>query len=153
MNKHEQLGRLIMEIIEDTVKVEEGTSEDESFPWLDKILEYEGLHEIDDNEKLQEILTIDPIDTPWCADIITQCLKATGKPAMGLRAREYADYGAEGDGSVGDLAVWQGHIGVVVNEDEVIGGNVSNEVKRSPHPGNHSVQDWFRGFIGFRKVV
>ena len=100
-----------------------------------------------------EFLSVDPDGTAWCADMVSQSLKSAGKPALGLRARDYANYGEEGDGSIGDLAVWQGHIGVVVNENEVIGGNVSNEVKRSPHPGNHPDKDWFRVFLGFRKVI
>lgn len=144
---HEQLGG---EAVEGQIEL---TSTDEDYPWLDKILEYEGMHEVEDNGKLRAFLSVNPDGTAWCADLVSQSLKSANKPALGLRARDYATYGEEGDGSVGDLAVWQGHIGVVVNENEVIGGNVSNEVKRSPHPGNHPDKDWFRGFIGFRKVV
>ena len=68
------------------------------------------------------------------------------------RARDYADYGEEGDGEIGDIAVWRSHVGVVCDADgNVIGGNVSNMVKRSPLAG--SDKDWFRNFIGFRRVV
>jgi len=155
MNKYEQIGRLLAEVVkeESAHDTTPNASENSPFPWLDKILEYEGLHEVEDNEKLMTFLSVDPDGTAWCADLVSQSLKHAGKPALGLRAREYANYGEEGDGSVGDLAVWQGHIGVVVNENEVIGGNVSNEVKRSPHPGNYPDKDWFPRFIGFRKVV
>jgi len=120
-------------------------------PWLTKMLEFEGLDEVDDNAKLTAFLGIDPEETPWCAAMLSSCLKACEKPALGLRARDYATYGAEGDGSIGDIAVWQSHVGVVASETEIIGGNVTNEVKRSPHP--NTGKDWFKKFIGFRKVV
>ena len=123
-----------------------------SHPWLDKMLEFEGHDEVDHNEELSDFLGIDPEETPWCAALLTACLKACDKPALGLRARDYAAYGEEGDGSVGDIAVWRSHVGVVCDEDgNIIGGNVSNMVKQSP-PAD-SDKDWFRNFIGFRRVV
>lgn len=123
-------------------------------PWLTAMLAYEGKDEVDDNAELTDFLGIDPEDTPWCAAMVTSCLKACGKPALGLRARDYATYGEEGDGAVGDIAVWRSHVGLVIDEHEVIGGNVSNRVARSPHPNNpDGKKDWFRNFIGFRRVV
>ena len=124
----------------------------DTHPWLTKMLEFEGLDEVDDNVELAAFLGIDPEETPWCAAIVTSCLKACDKPALGLRARDYADYGEESGGSIGDIAVWRSHVGFVCDADgSVIGGNVSNMVKRSPTPG--SDKDWFRNFIGFRRVV
>ena len=121
-------------------------------PWLTKMLEFEGKDEVDDNNELAAFLGIDPEETPWCAAMLSACLKASDKPALGLRARDYADYGEEGDGSVGNIAVWRSHVGVVCDEEgNIIGGNVSNMVKQSPPAG--SEKDWFRNFLGFRKVV
>ncbi|MDE0011761.1 MAG: hypothetical protein OXU36_11475 [Candidatus Poribacteria bacterium] len=121
-------------------------------PWLTTMLAYEGKDEVDDNAELTTFLGIDPEDTPWCAAMVTSCLKACGKPALGLRARDYVDYGEEGDGSIGNIAVWRSHIGIVCDEEgSIIGGNVSNMVKRSPPAG--SEKDWFRNFLGFRKVI
>lgn len=121
-------------------------------PWLTKMLEFEGYDEVDHNAELHEFLDVDPEETPWCAAMLTSCLKACSKPALGLRARDYADYGEAGDGSIGDIAVWRSHVGVVCDADgNIIGGNVSNMVKKSPPAG--SEKDWFRNFLGFRKVV
>ena len=120
-------------------------------PWLTKILEFEGHDEVDHNAELTAFLGIDPEETPWCAAIVTKCLEACGKPTLGLRARDYADYGQEGDGSVGDIAVWRSHVGFVADDDgNIIGGNVTNMVRKSPPAG--SDKDWFRNFIGFRRV-
>lgn len=121
-------------------------------PWLTKMLEFEGHDEVDHNAELAAFLGIDPEETPWCAAMLSKCLEFSGKPALGLRARDYIAYGEEGDGSVGDIAVWRSHVGVVCDDDgNVIGGNVSNMVKKSPPAG--SEKDWFRNFIGFRRVV
>lgn len=140
--------------LEELVKQESDAVEQgqvDPFPWLTLMLEWEGKDEVDDNAELQKFLGVDPEDTPWCAAMLTTCLGQTGQKYMGLRARDYAQYGEEGDGTEGDIAVWRSHVGVVVNEQEVIGGNVSNEVKRSPHPSTGN--DWFKNFIGFRRVV
>lgn len=121
-------------------------------PWLTKMLEFEGHDEVDHNEELSNFLGIDPEETPWCAAMLTACLKACDKPALGLRARDYAEYGEQGDGSVGDIAVWRSHVGLVCDEEgNIIGGNVTNMVKKSP-PADTD-KDWFRNFIGFRRVV
>lgn len=121
-------------------------------PWLTKMLEWEGKDEVDDNEELSAFLGVDPEETPWCAAMLTSCLAQTGQKYLGLRARDYADYGEEGDGAIGDIAVWRSHVGVVCDDDgSVIGGNVSNMVRKSPSAG--SSKDWFRNFIGFRRVV
>ena len=143
----------IHEILTDNQTADKQPSEPlDTHPWLTKMLEFEGLDEIDHNAELAAFLGIDPEETPWCAAIVTSCLKACGKPALGLRARDYADYGEEGDEEIGDIAVWRSHVGVVCDGDgNVIGGNVSNMVKRSPLAG--SDKDWFRNFIGFRRVA
>ena len=120
-------------------------------PWLTAALRWEGKDEVDDNTELSQFLGFDPEETPWCAGFVSACLKQADRKALGLRARDYAKYGTEGTGDVGEIAVWRSHVGFVVNANEVIGGNVSNEVKRSPHP-NSGKKDWFRHFIGFRKV-
>ena len=143
----------LLEEIHKMLHTDEQPSEPlDAHPWLTKMLEFEGLDEVDHNAELAMFLGIDPEETPWCAAIVTSCLAACGKPYLGLRARDYADYGEEGDGEIGDIAVWRSHVGVVCDADgNVIGGNVSNMVKRSPLAG--SDKDWFRNFIGFRRVV
>ena len=143
----------LLEEIHEILSTDEQPSEPlDTHPWLTKMLEFEGLDEVDHNAELAMFLGIDPEETPWCAAIVTSCLAACGKPYLGLRARDYADYGEEGDGEIGDIAVWRSHVGVVCDADgNVIGGNVSNMVKRSPLAG--SDKDWFRNFIGFRRVV
>ena len=153
----EGLNILIDPSVEDGVanlqlSAEDQHGESDPHPWLTKMLEFEGQDEVDHNTELTDFLGIDPEETPWCAAIVTSCLKACGKPALGLRARDYAAYGDEGDGSIGDIAVWRSHVGIVCDEDgSVIGGNVSNMVRKSPAAGSN--QDWFRNFIGFRRVV
>ena len=129
----------------------ESPDEEESYPWLTKMLEFEGYDEVDHNAELADFLGIDPEEVPWCAAMVTSCLKASGKSALGLRARDYAEYGEEGDGSLGDIAVWRSHVGFVCEDGSIIGGNVSNMVKKSPSAG--SDKDWFRNFIGFRRVI
>ena len=120
-------------------------------PWLDMMIEMEGKHEIDDNVELSQFLGKDPEEWPWCAGMVAACLSKCGKPTAGWRARDYANYGERGTGKVGDIAVWRSHLGVVASDTEIIGGNVSNAVKRSPHP--NTGKDWFSNFIGFRKVI
>lgn len=136
MNKYEQLGRLIMEIIEDTLKkdVVEGTTDaDDPTPWLTEAKKWEGLDEVDDNEKLQAFLGIDPEEVSWCAAFANKVLEATGYKTTGtLRARDFAQYGEDCECQTGAIAVFRSHVGFVSDdESKLLGGNQGNMVKES----------------------
>jgi len=70
---------------------------------------------------------------PWCADAVSAWLRGVGKPPLASRfAGAALSYGAPGDGSPGNLAVFMGrhgayHVGVVIAERgsmvEVVAGN------------------------------
>jgi hypothetical protein len=74
-----------------------------------------------------------PYSGPWCADSISAWLRGVGKPPLASRfAGAALSYGAPGDGSPGNLAVFMGrhgayHVGVVIAERgsmvEVVAGN------------------------------
>ena len=69
----------------------------------------------------------------WCADAVSAWLRGVGKPPLASRfAGAALSYGAPGDGSPGNLAVFMGrhgayHVGVVIAERgsmvEVVAGN------------------------------
>lgn len=120
-------------------------------PHLTVAHKYEGKDEDNDNVELEAFLGVNPADVPWCAAFVDKCLKEAGFDAIGtLRARDFALYGEEGDGSVGDIAVWRNHVAFVSEtEDEikVIGGNQSDKVNVSPKRW----YDRYSEFISYRR--
>lgn len=82
-------------------------------------------------------------EIPWCASFMCASLENTGyKSTKSARARSYTDYGEEGTGAIGDIAVLkrgknpeQGHTAFVAKKYTVgdkyiylLGGNQSNSV-------------------------
>ena len=99
--------------------------------------------------------SVNPKDVAWCVAFLNAVLSKAGYTPLAtetLTAAEYADYGTEGTGEVGDVAVWDNHVGFVtkVGKDVLIlGGNQKdgiNIVKKSQ-------LDAKTNFIGYRKPV
>ena len=127
----------------------EGTSD--PHPWLTEARRWEGLDEVDDNEKLQAFLGIDPEEVSWCAAFANRVLEATGHPTTGtLRARDFADYGLECECETGAIAVFRSHVGFVSdNKGKLLGGNQGNAVKESNLQWYHDNMV----FLGYRWPV
>ena len=120
-------------------------------PWLTEAKRWEGLDEVDDNEKLQAFLGIDPEQVSWCAAFANKVLEATGYKTTGtLRARDFADYGVGCDEQTGAIAVFRSHVGFVSEQPgKLLGGNQGNMVKES------NLQ-WYHDnmlFLGYRMPV
>ena len=121
------------------------------YPWLTEARKWEGLDEVDDNEKLQAFLGIDPEEVSWCAAFVNQVLVATGCKSTGsLRARDFADYGEECEEQTGAIAVFRSHVGFVSDNDgKLLGGNQSNMVRESNLQWYHDNMV----FLGYRWPV
>ena len=78
--------------------------------------------------------SFDPTTTPWCAAFLESALKKAGYETLGTEtyaAREYMKYGTESTGEVGDIAVWENHVGIVVKfgtKIKILGGNQKDGV-------------------------
>lgn len=97
-------------------------------------------------------------DIAWCAAFVGSCLKNTGYGNTGsLAARSYLNFGervAVNEIQPGDIviwtrggATWQGHVEIVAKKRglflDVIGGNVSNQVKMY----SRKIDDKFLGAV------
>lgn len=105
---------------------------------------YIGLHEDKHTDYLQNLMEVDPIETPWCAAFVNAILKEAGfEGTNSLLARSFLKYGEPVDDPVyGDLVIfprrldWQGHVGfflVSYIEDGIeyyiiLGGNQDDSV-------------------------
>ena len=78
-------------------------------------------------------------EVPWCSSFMNAAAMSTGfAGTKSAAAKSWLDYGIEGDGSVGDIAVFKrdgGHHVAFVNKNyyagpyiEVLGGNQNNKV-------------------------
>ena len=150
MNKYEQLGRLIIEILEETnTKVDEVEAEGDPHPHVTELRKWEGIPEGDD--KMRELLgeKYDWDVVAWCAHGLNCVLENCGIEGTGsMRARDFANWGDEGDGSYGDIAVFDKHVTVVVENGKALGCNQGDTVKESNLKWYHDNQK----SLGYRRI-
>lgn len=88
----------------------------------------------------------------WCGILCRAAVISAGHPDPGPaynRAMKWKDFGEEGkEGQPGTFRVYWTHISVTTEDGGEIGGNVGNEVKKTP-PG----QNWFGEPIAIRKIA
>ena len=65
-----------------------------------------------------------------------------------MRARDFATWGEQGDGSYGDIAVFDKHVTVVVDNGKALGCNQGNTIKESNLKWYHDNQV----FMDYRRV-
>ena len=120
----------------------------EDAPWIQKAREYFGMDEKDDHAVLSELMGgIDPEKTPWCAYFVDEILGKCGLPKQnsGLAA-DFANYGVECEKANGAIAVFDGHVGFVVKDTKILGGNQGDMVKENNLQWYHDN----RKFLGYR---
>lgn len=100
--------------------------------------------------------SIDPTIVAWCAVYLDAVLKNAGYTSLKTgtyRAKEYMNYGTEGTGAVGDIAVWENHVGIVVEVGDgvvkILGGNQKDGVTIV----DKKYLDNATNFLGYRKPV
>ena len=101
-------------------------------PWVLKAREFFGKDEKDNNAELQAFLGINPEQTPWCAYFADKVLGACGLPTVNSGvAADFANYGEPCEVKNGAIAVFEGHVGFVVNDTKILGGNQGDMVKEN----------------------
>ena len=115
------------------------------------LMKYFDAHGIEYNGK-----SFDPTKTPWCAAFLNAALMDAGYEPLATNsyaAREYINYGTEGTGEVGDIAVWQNHVGIVLSvagdKIRILGGNQKDGVTII----DKSELDKKTNFLGYRTPV
>lgn len=120
-------------------------------PWVLKAYEFEGLHEGDDREELEAFMGVNPDGedggVAWCAYFIEAVMKDCGiEGANSGLAADWIHWGTECECRDGAIAVWDGHIGIVVG-DGVLGGNQGQMCRLNK---NRSWFDKNRKLLGYR---
>jgi uncharacterized protein (TIGR02594 family) len=116
---------------------------------LYEAVQYNGLHERTDREKLAQYVGVDPVRTEWCAAFVNAVLEESNITSNNnhkypLTARAFLDWGTTvSEPKAGDIVVfprgnqgWQGHVGFYLKTQEIngveyyliLGGNQSNKV-------------------------
>ena len=104
----------------------------EDAPWIAVARTFYHKDEIDDNAELQAFLGIDPAETPWCAYFVDKCLEKAGcKPLNSGLAADFAEYGQPCEECEGAIAVFDGHVGFVVANGKILGGNQGDMVREN----------------------
>ena len=122
---------------------------DDEFSWITELRRWENIPESDD--KIKELLgdAHDWATTSWCAHGLNKVLERCGIQGTGsMLAASFKDWGDEGFGLYGDIAVYDKHVTVVVDAGKVLGCNQGNTIKESNLV-------WFNQnmeFLGFRRV-
>ena len=135
--------------VKDTIPEEKSPDPDDEFPWITELRKWEGIPETDD--KIKELLgdAHDWATTSWCAHGLNKILERCGIQGTGsMLATSFKDWGDEGFGLYGDIAVYDKHVTVVVDDGKVLGCNQGNTIKESNLV-------WFNQnmeFLGFRRV-
>jgi hypothetical protein len=99
--------------------------------------------------------SVDPTVVAWCAVYLNAVLTKAGYVPLDTEsyaAREYMNYGTEGTGRVGDIAVWDNHVGIVVeggNIIKILGGNQKDGVTIADKVDI----DKKTNFLGYRKPM
>ena len=107
--------------------------EGEEAPWVQVARTFFHKNEIDDNEELKEFLEgIDPAEIPWCAYFVDKCLEMSGcNPLNSGRAADFEKYGKPCEKREGAIAVFDGHVGFVVANEKILGGNQGDMVREN----------------------
>lgn len=106
-----------------------------------------GLHEVSDRRELRELLSVDPVRTPWCGYFMYYIYENTIQLDNPGLARNWLKVGQKTNNPrKGDLAIfsrstsdWEGHVGFYVDEYKingvyyivVLGGNQKDSVRYS----------------------
>lgn len=118
-----------------------------------------GKNELDHRQELSALLSVDPLNTPWCAAFVNAILKSYQKPqTSSLLAKSFLNYGrAAKKPRRGDIIVfdrgerWQGHVGFYIksihylNQEHylVLSGNTGigkyHEVNVGSYPANKAI--------------
>ena len=104
------------------------------------VLDYIGLHELHDKEKLMILFketgvlidgkVLDPDETAWCAGFeYAICKKAGYDVPFALNARAFASVGEASDGQEGDIAVWGSHVATVMGKAKAGTGKITTAVE------------------------
>ena len=122
---------------------DEDMRDDDPYPLITVLEEWDGLHEDNDREKLMALfakqgIDFDPSELPWCGVGLRAALKKAGYPDPGPKAAKaifYLNYGTESLAPKrGDIWISETHVAVVydVREDDgviiLIGCNQSQKV-------------------------
>lgn len=119
----------------------------ESANYYKKAQKLVGLHEAIDTEKLTKLLSVNPVQVPWCGYFLTYIFDGKDKLDNPGLARNWLSVGTSTDTpKKGDLVIfernnssWQGHVGFYVDEYRVngidyiavLGGNQNDSVRYS----------------------
>jgi len=120
---------------------------------LHEAVQYIGLNERDDTDQLEDLLGLNPLETPWCATFLNAILVDIGLEGTDSNlARSFQEWGQEVEiPEMGDLAVlsrppvsWQGHVGIYIDQiniDDVdylvlLGGNQDDRVGLKLYPAH-----------------
>lgn len=124
-------------------------------------MQYHGLHEQRDNKQLQDILSINPRTTQWCAAFVNAILTLNEIPNLNdinhtypLTARAFLQWGNRVEPSEikqGDIVVfprgpkpWEGHVGFYYGSTAegqwvILGGNQRNSVRFDLYTPNRAL--------------
>lgn len=100
--------------------------------------------------------SVDPTKVPWCAVFLNAALKKSGYKPLATdtySARGFMKYGTESTGQVGDIAVWENHVGIVVEVGEtikILGGNQKDGVTITE---KSEIDKKANGFLGYRTPI
>ena len=155
MNKYEEVGRLLAEIVREeiagagtpTPDTDAENDAEDPYPLLTVLEEWDGLHEDHDTEQLMALfaeqgIDFDPSVLPWCGVGLRAALKKAGYEDPGdkaAKASTYQNYGVESDEpKKGDIWVSETHVAAIddIRSDDGVfilrGCNQSNKVCAQP---------------------
>lgn len=123
--------------------------EDNNYKIVHEAEKHIGLHANKDRSKLQSIIHVDPVLTPWCAAFVNTILEKIGVKGTGsLTAMSFASYGkVTKEPKQGDIVVMKTHVGFFdsyeyvngVKYVRVLGGNQAKMVKVAHYPANRVI--------------
>ena len=123
--------------------------EDNNYKIVKEAERHIGLHANKDRNKLQSIMHIDPVVTPWCAAFVNTILEKIGVKGSGsLTAMSFASYGkVTKEPKQGDIVVMKTHVGFFdsyeyvngVKYVRVLGGNQAKMVKVAHYPASRVI--------------
>lgn len=132
----------------------------ESDNYYKKAQKLVGLHEAIDTKKLTKLLSVNPVQVPWCGYFLTYIFDGKDNLENPGLARNWLSVGTNTDiPKKGDLVIfernnssWQGHVGFYVDEYRVngidyiavLGGNQNDSVRYSLYKKTN--------VLGYRRV-
>ena len=116
--------------------------EGESPPWVVEARKWMGLNEMDDRDQLEPFLGGNPDDSSggkaWCAAFVNSVMQACDIDGTGSwLAVDFENWGQPCEKREGAIAVFGpgnvpgGHVGFVVNETKILGGNQGDMVREN----------------------